>query len=1480
MWEIHTFGNGDVIASVLMGIRLLMMTGPYIGLLLFAALLLTAMAIGNFAVDRRKYLPLFFGIIVIYFIGTQIPVDVLVVDEVNSDVADQVVAAIPLAVALPAYVSGYAGWRFTQLVETAFAVPADYSTGQSTLNKPLFDLQKILGAEIRDGDLESRLESYLSSCVFKEMDLDPPLVGSPSIGVLWTSGDLLSAISTVSLAYEVGPTSIPCATYYTGELLPRFLLGTPGYDKTRRYLQADLQVVPLSLLDDEGIANRLLGTLLPAGQTGIQLIHNAMIIKSWRQARTHESGDYKDVTRAVADLQRTLTINLKEQSFSTSRLVQKMVPMLRTMIEGIVYLSVPIVLVLAMSPAMGAVLGLYIKMFLWLQTWGPLYAVLNLVFYQEARARLASITAAGGFGSVNLSSYDSYLELVSMMNSVAGDYIWMVPAVGWALVWGGSSIGSALSGAGRSAQSTSSQIAGEFASGRGQTMLEGQGVVWEPKTRLASGEMTNGTIGLSSGSQQVMMPTPGSTGVSMVNQAGVISHFGGDGSRVEVASNGNRSISDVHGTRQYSQRNGSMVLESGAFRENNVLDTVSGQTVEAQVQGLGGGQKQMDFQINTPLGPASVRSLINSEGKETDRRVEGVRGSVKWVANSSDQSESASVVASGSTSLFAVFGKGEQQRIVPITGSFEGTGVGNKSQDPSLATLSAARITSNVDKTKSMTGSVTSDGKNMFMQVTGGAENEQYMSQGFIQIGHSQIPISEISSPTNPSQRATFGGKAEVRSEPIYSSDGVYAGNYTGELAVGGQSITQDSEGRLLDHPISDAQVFSLNGGRFEGSSDRVMATGRVGLDGKPRFDRLDKMNGEVTQSSGSLHLGKGPLAPEFKGISSTAKVNGHDVTTLKEGTVTFANGRIAAVQSGTVEDGHPIRLQTSNGPIDVEMSEDGKTQTVREGTSKETMTTTGMPVQLPQHLVGPVESGEDGGKLVPIANAVFSVTTTTDPESGAVTSSLATLSGVGPTGKGFEVSGTAAKLPSLTGGTLGSSLSTAGAHESESGRPVQVHAGSERNWAFYPSRGSSGYSISDGVVTLGKDLKPTFTQSQVSPMTGDAAFTDSKSGGVALNGFTRHGSGSLSIGEQNIAGETTSFYANDRGKPGALLSETFKQGKNSAGILVENVGGKLIPTEFTQKSISGSNASITNRNQIGTNALAMEVPLTGGEKAFALVNQSVVFDAKKQQETAGDVGQVLAQHAVRDASSQITAFTMMPDGSKQFGHLVSHADPDHPEQQQFKFTATNESETATAEGRVANKTYSDAGRLLLENYAKGDSTVDSHSYMKNDSIEGRATVLGMAFYQMGIDPKNPGWLGESLVRSVANFEAIEGVAWDAAKWVRTLGGSGRSGGSSLPGSTSPGGGGGIHRGGGGPSSGAPFRGSQGSGGNSGGTSGTVYPPTRGTVNSGPFTPEELSQLQSVGQAGKALEKSGQLKGLSERQKTALFHDLVDGSGD
>lgn len=909
--EIHTFGNGDVIASILTGLKILMLTGPYTGLLLLGSLILAMLAIGNVFAEKPKNLALLLGVLVIYAITTQITADVLVVDEVNPDVADQIVTGVPLAVALPAYVSGYAGWQFTRLVETAFAVPITYSVGKSTPNRPLFDLQKILAAKVTDAQLEMHVQEYFVNCVMKEMDYDqnPPIAGLIDEATFTASPNILAAMVAVSGGFSVY--GVPCPTYY-GSLVVELAAGSAGYDRTRRYLQTQLQVLPTSTCDDECLATNLITYLLPVtGQTGLNLINNSMLIKSWRHAEMIEKSRYKDASASTAELQKSITLNLKEQAFNTSHVVQKMLPMLRTVVEGIIYAATPMVLVFALSPGMGGFMGLYLKMFLWLQTWGPLYAIINLVVFQEAKSRLANMTVAGGFSAVTVSSYDSYVEFVSMMNSATGDYIWMVPALGWALVWGGSSVGSALGNAGRTAQQTGQQTASEFAVGQGRTMLEGSGHTWEPKTLSASGDLSGGFIGDSGGSKPFFSPRTGSFGPSVMNQSGVISHRGADGSQVEIAPNGNRMITDVSGTRQYS---GDGVLQSGVFRpKEGYQDSVSGQKVFPQIEALGNGQSRATFQVDMGSGPVSVQSLLDKNGRETDRQVKAVRGGVEYTGNSSAQSPLASVRASGSTPIFAVFGQGDKQRIVPITGNLEGTGTEEKTNDPSRAVLSSARVTSNIDNTKSMSGPVTFDGKNYSMQVTGGEENEQFLRKGFVDIGGDHVPISSTFSPTDPSKPGSLIGSFPVSSKPIYAPDGSLAGNFTGELKIAGQSIAADSEGRLLAEPVNDPRVFSLSGHR-EGSSEHAEVTGKIGLDGGLTFDRLNETHGHDLNSIGTIPLGKDPSAPVFRGEASTSFVNGHEVMTLGKGTVSYGD-QTSRVMSGTVEDGKPIELSTSDGP-------------------------------------------------------------------------------------------------------------------------------------------------------------------------------------------------------------------------------------------------------------------------------------------------------------------------------------------------------------------------------------------------------------------------------------------------------------------------------------------------------------------------------------------------------------------------------------
>ena len=100
------------------------------------------------------------------------------VTQVNPDVPDQVVNSVPLAIALPAYISGQVGYYTTQLVEASFPMPIQYTQGQTSFNRPLFDLQKVLNARLQDSDLARNTDAYFMMCVFREVGLLRKNVGT------------------------------------------------------------------------------------------------------------------------------------------------------------------------------------------------------------------------------------------------------------------------------------------------------------------------------------------------------------------------------------------------------------------------------------------------------------------------------------------------------------------------------------------------------------------------------------------------------------------------------------------------------------------------------------------------------------------------------------------------------------------------------------------------------------------------------------------------------------------------------------------------------------------------------------------------------------------------------------------------------------------------------------------------------------------------------------------------------------------------------------------------------------------------------------------------------------------------------------------------------------------------------------------------------------------------------------------------------
>lgn len=583
MWDIYTYGNGDVISQVMLGLRIMMTTGRFESLFHLALLGFVLFGLVYYAFNRRApMLPLFLGAIIILYASVRITVDVSVMDQVNPDVADVVVTGVPIAVALPAYVTGQVGFFVTQLVEASFAIPVQYTQGQSTYNRPLFDFQKVLTATLTDSDLARNLDIYFMFCVFPEVDLQ-----QKNLGTLMSAGDLLAAFAATNnaltaLGYAGGTREAAprtCPDFYNILVAPAFTGPGADYTNAMRLLRTKLQLTAASPIDEIGLTDDLRANLLPvAGQDSTQLINNVLLINRWRHAEHEDAKRKADPAESILLEQRAVRQDLKEQAFSRSNVAQKMIPMLRTIVEAMVYIMSPFILTLAISPGMMKMVSLYWKCFLWLLTWGPLYAVMNFVLFQEARSRLGGLLAAATSANVNMETYDALNEFIAMMNSTAADYAFLVPGIGWALVWGGSAIGSSFGAGAKTAEGAASSVASQFARGEGRALLEGPAYHTEPVS-LPRGQVIG--HGVESG-PQFSIPV-GAGGVRVDNQNGTADIFDSHGGVTKLGSNGTVIY---HGSEGQYTRRADGSYESGVFR-HSMFDSHSGQQVQVQTSVFG-----------------------------------------------------------------------------------------------------------------------------------------------------------------------------------------------------------------------------------------------------------------------------------------------------------------------------------------------------------------------------------------------------------------------------------------------------------------------------------------------------------------------------------------------------------------------------------------------------------------------------------------------------------------------------------------------------------------------------------------------------------------------------------------------------------------------------------------------------------------------------------------------------------------------------
>ena len=551
MWLINTYGNGNVLSDVFRAIVFLM-GGGFESLLRLGMVCLVFGAIVAYLARGRMHWQWVAGAVMILAVTMNIRTDIQVHDLVNPMIGDQVVGGVPLAVAFPAYMTSEISYQTMVGIETAFGVPAEYRVVNSTIGKGFFDMQKAMSLELIPGDLQANVTNYIKDCVFPAIQLN-----RLNRETVLDAGDMVTAIQVnvaalvtkeVLLGNQAG--EMTCPDLYDKWVRLGLANGQPDYDETMRQFRAVLGVQDVGdgeIAAVQSFANNIIGT----AQGPRTLINNVLLRERWKNAEEAYAQDGSDTASAVVQMTRSISEDIKNQAYSDSLVASRFVPLIRTVSESAVYLLTPLMLALAMSPAMFGTIRGAVMSYGWLFMWIPMYAIFNFVTLQYGIQQMNMISV----NQITFNSYDQYYDVLLGLNTFMARLIWAVPTLATVVTYGMGSAASSLTGAASGAQLAATEEAHAYAKGQGHFAEPGQHLKEE------HGSMIQDTSG---GFHAGGSYFSGGTGIEVHRQDGSSSYAYSDGSALHVGRNG---VEQYHGPEgSWSKRDG--VYQAGVWRQD------------------------------------------------------------------------------------------------------------------------------------------------------------------------------------------------------------------------------------------------------------------------------------------------------------------------------------------------------------------------------------------------------------------------------------------------------------------------------------------------------------------------------------------------------------------------------------------------------------------------------------------------------------------------------------------------------------------------------------------------------------------------------------------------------------------------------------------------------------------------------------------------------------------------------------------------
>ncbi|WP_018949049.1 conjugal transfer protein TraG N-terminal domain-containing protein [Thioalkalivibrio sp. ALMg11] len=544
--EIITYGSGSYVQQTLTSLSALAGSSDWVTLARIAGVVGIVWVMlaafknargGSLQVDWSWFLG--FGFI---YLGLMVPkVDVAVIDRIESGCGTAppaIVTGVPVGIAAFGYVTSGLGDGITRLYEQYISLPGDQQYAQ---NGMLFGSQvarTLTQTRIADSELSADMSSLMTSCVF-------PMIarGHLPLNEATRSTDLWQTISSQLpnnrwVARSDG--SVLSCRALGDELTPE-ITGN-GASQIQAAARQNGGAIWSACTVDDAAARYLASAggvtgqdMLGINQDAASLTRQAMTINAMQDAFAQGVSE----TDNAALAQSVFTAQAEQTQRNTYMLMGNMasrtLPVMRAVIEALLYALFPVIMIFMLTPAWLSVLGQYIIVMMWIQLWPPMYAVLNSIMYwygAPQSQRMAEMSDGSSGLTLDTAASVSYAN--TDMVALAGYMALTIPMISYMMIRGGAMIGASVAS---SLNQPMSQAATRSGASLTDASMQSGSVSWDtsqvntasanqvntaPNMRFGAATieestMAGGTARTSEGGQASYNASPGATSLGNVS---------------------------------------------------------------------------------------------------------------------------------------------------------------------------------------------------------------------------------------------------------------------------------------------------------------------------------------------------------------------------------------------------------------------------------------------------------------------------------------------------------------------------------------------------------------------------------------------------------------------------------------------------------------------------------------------------------------------------------------------------------------------------------------------------------------------------------------------------------------------------------------------------------------------------------------------------------------------------------------------------